>query len=96
MAIYTWSFDLVGLTPSRGNRWIIAATECYIKWVEVVPLKRASESVVANFIRDNIICKFGIPKSILSDNSTPFVNYHERELFEQYEVDHVNSNPYYL
>lgn len=41
-------------------------TECYTKWVEAVVLKRTSEIAVANFIRDSIICRVGIPKSILS------------------------------
>lgn len=60
-----------------------------------IALKRASGPAVANFIRDDIFCRFGIPKLILSDNVTPFINSYIRDLCEQYRVDHVKSVPYY-
>lgn len=59
-----------------------------------MPLKRATGPAVSNFIRD-IICRFGIPKRIRSDNGTPFINSNVRELCEKYGVDHVKSTPYY-
>lgn len=70
-------------------------TECYRKWVEAIALKRATGPVVANFIRSNILCRFGIPKRILSDNSPSFVNSHVKELCKRHGVDHVKSTPYY-
>lgn len=61
---HTWTFDLVGPInpPSRGFNWILAATECYTKWIEAIALKKASASTVANFIRENVVQRFGIPK----------------------------------
>lgn len=44
--------------------------------VDVVALKRASEAIVANFIRDNAIFCFGISKRVLYDNGTSFVSAH--------------------
>lgn len=38
--------------------------------------KRANGAAIANFIRDNIICRFGIPKRLLSVNGTLYVNAH--------------------
>lgn len=68
-------FDLI--TPinlaSRGHIWILIATEGFVKWVEAVPLKKESDAAEAYVIRENIICWFGIPKHILSDEDT-FVN----------------------
>lgn len=46
----------------------------YTKWVEAASVKRASGAAVVNFICDNVICRCGIPKGLLSDNSTPFIN----------------------
>lgn len=51
---------------------------------------------MASFVQDNIICRVVVPKHILSDNCTPFVNSYVRELSEQYGIDLVKSNPYYL
>ena len=67
----------------------------HLKWVEAIPLKNATGPVVANFIKKNIICRFGIPKRILSNNGTLFINSNVRELLALYDVDHVKSSPYY-
>ncbi|KAG5548824.1 hypothetical protein RHGRI_014244 [Rhododendron griersonianum] len=89
--------DLVGpIRPaSRKNRWILAATEVCTKWVEAVPLKKATGDAVAAFIKENIICRFGIPQTILSDNGTPFINHHVGSLLDEYMVDHRTSSAYY-
>lgn len=50
------------------------------KWVTAVGLKQASGTVLTSFIRDNIFRKFSIPKHILSDNGTPFINSHVPQL----------------
>ncbi|KAF7152141.1 hypothetical protein RHSIM_Rhsim01G0166500 [Rhododendron simsii] len=71
------------------------ATEISTKWVEVVSLGRATGAAVANFIKENIICRFGIPKVILSDNGTPFINRNVKKLLKSYLVSHLTSTPYY-
>ena len=60
--------------PSKGHIWILVATEYFTKWVEAISLKKATDLAVANFIREHIIYRFGIPHKIVIDNGTPFVN----------------------
>ena len=52
----------------------MVATELFTKWVEAMVMKMATCSSVANFLRENIICRFGVPNKIISDNGTPFLN----------------------
>ncbi|KAF7152592.1 hypothetical protein RHSIM_Rhsim01G0144000 [Rhododendron simsii] len=94
---HTWGMDLIGPInpPSRGNIWTLTATELYTKWVEAVPLKRVTGVAVSNFIREHIICRFGIPKVILSDNGTPFVNRQVGQLLFSYDITHHKSTAYY-
>lgn len=61
----------------------------------MIALKRSIGTVVANFIRDNIICLFGIPKPLLYDNGTPFINMRVRRLFDYFGVDQMKSSLYY-
>ncbi|XP_028076397.1 uncharacterized protein LOC114278525 [Camellia sinensis] len=82
-------------TPSKGYKWILAATELSTKWVEAIPLKNATGPAVANFIKENIICRFGVPNTILSDNGTPLINKYVKSLLETYQVKHHKSTPYY-
>ena len=60
---YTWGLDLVGLVnpSSCGYIWILVATEYFTKWAEVVPVRKAMGGAVANFIKENIIVRFGVP-----------------------------------
>ena len=90
--------DFIGpITPaSWGAIWILTATEYYTKWVEAIALRRVMGAAVANFIKENIVCHFGIPRRIISDNGTPFSNREVKQLLERYNVTHNTSTPYYL
>ena len=83
--------------PSRGYIWILVATEYFTKWAEAMPLRKATKGAVANFIKENIIVRFGVPHRIISDNGTPFVNSDDiRKMLEFYQVKHHRSLPYHL
>uniref|UniRef100_A0A2N9FKB3 RNA-directed DNA polymerase n=1 Tax=Fagus sylvatica TaxID=28930 RepID=A0A2N9FKB3_FAGSY len=88
---------LIGpINPASGGYiWILVATEYFSKWVEAIPLRKATGAAVANFIREHIITRFGIPHKIISDNGTPFVNKNVREVLEHYRIKHRRSTPYY-
>jgi hypothetical protein len=73
----------------------LVATEYFSKWVEAIPLRKATGAAVANFICEHIITRFGIPHKIISDNGIPFVNKSVREVLEHYWIKHCKSTPYY-
>uniref|UniRef100_A0A2N9GDZ7 Integrase catalytic domain-containing protein n=1 Tax=Fagus sylvatica TaxID=28930 RepID=A0A2N9GDZ7_FAGSY len=94
---HTWGLDLIGpINPASGGYiWILVATEYFTKWVEAIPLRKATGAAVANFIREHIITRFGIPYKLITDNGTPFINKDVREVLEHYRVKHRRSTPYY-
>ena len=59
-----------------------------------MPLHKATGGAIANFIKDNIIVRFGVPHKIISDNGTPFVNSEVRKILGFYQVKHYRSSPY--
>uniref|UniRef100_A0A2N9I4J6 Uncharacterized protein n=1 Tax=Fagus sylvatica TaxID=28930 RepID=A0A2N9I4J6_FAGSY len=67
-----WGMDLVGPLPrATGNRrWLIVATDYFTKWVEAEPLANIRDKDSIKFVWKNIITRFGIPKTIISDNGT--------------------------
>ncbi|XP_059310872.1 uncharacterized protein LOC132062290 [Lycium ferocissimum] len=71
-----WGLDVVGPLPksSGGHLYILAVTDYFSKWAEAVALKEVKKENVANFIRVNIIYRFGIPRYIITDNGKPFDN----------------------
>ena len=94
---HTWGLNLIGPInpPSNGYIWILVATEYFTKWVEAIPLKKATGAAVANFIQNHIITRFGIPRRLISDNGTPFINKYMKGLTEAYHIKHRRSTPYY-
>ncbi|KAL6176164.1 hypothetical protein ACLB2K_052799 [Fragaria x ananassa] len=88
---HTWGLDFVGkINPaSEGCVWIITAIEFSTKWVEAIPLHKASGAAVCNFIREYIICRHGVPYKIVTDNGTPFVNREVNDMLKGYGVNLV-------
>ena len=94
---HTWGLDLIGPInpPSNGHIWILVATEYFTKWVKAIPLKKATGAAMANFIQKHIITRFGIPRRLISDNGTPFINKDMKNLTEACYIKHGRSTPYY-
>ena len=74
----TWEIDLIGPFPKQGKitraRYIIRVVEYVTKWEEVEPVHSWSKEVVAKFIYENIITRFGCPLTLISDQGTHFIN----------------------
>nr|XP_033509378.1 uncharacterized protein LOC117274246 [Nicotiana tomentosiformis] len=68
----TWGMDIIGqIKPAASNvhRFILVATDYFTKWVEAASYKAVTKKVVADFVRDRIICRFGVPELIIIDNA---------------------------
>ncbi|XP_049360700.1 uncharacterized protein LOC125825398 [Solanum verrucosum] len=60
----TWGMDVsrpIELPVSNGHRFILVAIDYFIKWVKASTYKAMTKKVVADFVRNNIVCRFGIP-----------------------------------
>ena len=58
-------------------------------------MKKATVAAVANFVQEHIITRFRIPKRLISDNGTLFINKDMKGLTEAYYIKHGRSTPYY-
>ncbi|KAL0449021.1 UNVERIFIED_CONTAM: hypothetical protein Slati_1458500 [Sesamum latifolium] len=69
-----WGMDLVGPFPqATGQRkFLIIAVDYFTKWVEAEPLAKITEKEVIEFLWKNILCRFDIPRTLVSDNGTQF------------------------
>lgn len=84
-----WGLDIIGkINPpsAKGHTFMLVATESFDKWVEAVPLKRVTGINVAEFIRNNIIYRFGIPEYIVTDKGTPFRKQDLEELTQKFKI----------
>ena len=51
-------------------------------------MKKATGAAIANFVREHIITRFRIPRRLISDNGTPFINKDMKGLTEAYCIKH--------
>ncbi|CAB4418770.1 unnamed protein product [Rhizophagus irregularis] len=73
---YQIGIDVVGPLPitERNNRYIVTAMDYFMKWPEARALETADAKEIARFIYEDIICRHGCPKKILSDRGTKLNN----------------------
>jgi len=61
------------LPQGKGQvKFLLAAINYFTKWVEAKALATITEAKIQNFVWKNIICRFGIPWTIISDNGRQF------------------------
>ena len=59
----------------RGKRqvkFLLVAIDYFTKWVEVEALSTITKAKIQSFVWKNIICRFGIPRTIISNNGRQF------------------------
>ena len=91
-----WGLDAIGPLPkSFGDHlYILAATDYFSKWVEVVPLREVKKETVVNFIRTHLIYRYSVPCYIITDNGKLFYNRLMTELCEKFGFKQYNSSMY--
>jgi hypothetical protein len=70
-----WGLDFIEEIhpPSSGqHRWILTSIDYFSKWIEEVPSRQATNSVIIKFLENNILSCFGCPRNIITDNATTF------------------------
>jgi Integrase zinc binding domain/Integrase core domain len=89
--------DIVGPLPrtQRGNMYLVVATEYLTKWPEARAIPDAKASSVISFFYEDIICRHGCPKVLLTDRGTHFVNEMLNSLCDSFGVKHRLSTAYH-
>ncbi|XP_060211889.1 uncharacterized protein LOC132639463 [Lycium barbarum] len=77
--------DVIGpIEPaaSNGHQFILVAIDYFTKWVEATSHKSVIKKMVADFIRNNIICRFGIPEFVITDNGANLNSHMMKDICE--------------
>ena len=69
-----WRIDLIGSLPTGkgGVKYAIVAVDYFTKWAEDEPLASITVKKSLDFVIKNIVCRYGLPRKIVSDNGTQF------------------------
>ncbi|XP_076909572.1 uncharacterized protein LOC143566891 [Bidens hawaiensis] len=71
-----WAIDIMGPFPEAPGRvkFLLVAIDYFTKWVEAKPLAHIMAANVKKFLWEYIICRFGLPQTLVSDNGTQFAD----------------------
>ena len=78
---------------SNGHEYILVAIDYFTKWVETASYFVLKAKHVAQFIENNIICRYEVPQEIISNNGSHFEG-EVRRIMGLYNVKHHKSSPY--
>ena len=89
-----WGLDILRPLPiGRGQCiFIIMAMDYFTKSVEAEPLATITEQKVRNFVWRSIICRFGIPRSLVYDNGRQFDNPKFRDFYVELGIKNYYSS----
>jgi hypothetical protein len=67
---YRVAMDTTGPLPETksGNKYILVAIDHYSKWCEARAVADHGAKTAAKFLEDDLICRYGVPKFVLTDN----------------------------
>jgi transposase InsO family protein len=76
-----WGMDILGPFPRAlgGYRYLFVAIDKFTKWPEATYVVSITQSAVVAFLK-SIICRFGVPSRIITDNGTQFTS----RVFQEY------------
>ncbi|KAA3481966.1 gag/pol polyprotein [Gossypium australe] len=92
-----WGMDVIGLISpkaSNGHRFIFIVIDYFTKWVEVASYANVIKSAVSRSLKKEIICQYGMPERIISDNALNLNNSTIAGVCSQFNIKHHNSSPY--
>ncbi|KAJ4818482.1 Pol-polyprotein [Rhynchospora pubera] len=83
-----WGIDILGPFPTaKANlRFLVVAVEYFTKWIEAKPLALITSPRIADFVKHNIVYRYGIPHTIISDNGRQFTGAPFQDMCEGFGI----------
>lgn len=72
---------------------ILVSIDYFTKCAETVSYSALKAKYVTRFIENNIICWYGVPHDVISDNAMHFED-EIHKIFRKYKIEHHKSFPY--
>ena len=86
--------DTLGpFSPGKGQvKFLIVAVDYFTKWIEAKPLITITAQQVQQFVWKDIICRYGVPQTIITDNGQQFIDNELAKFYTGLGIKHVTSS----
>ena len=83
-------------TALRQLKFLVVGIDYFTKWVEAEPLATITEKSIRTFVWRNLICRYRIPRMLVSDNGKQFDNSAFRDFCSKVGIKNHYSSPAHL
>ena len=73
----------------------MVAVDYVTKWVEAIPIKSADHATAIKMLKDIIFPRFGVPRVLITDGGSHFIQGLFRKTLAKYGVTHIIVSPYH-
>jgi transposase InsO family protein len=89
-----WGLDIMGPFPNvvGGYRFLYVAIDKFTKWPEATPAVKINKQSIVKFIK-SIICRFGVPNRIITDNGSQFTSVAFQGYYEDLGIQICYASP---
>ena len=85
--------DTMLLPKSKGKRYLVQARDSLSGWPEWRALRSESAQAIADFIYEDILCRWGAIEHLVTDNGSAYLAA-AGILAERYGINHIRISPY--
>ena len=91
------AIDILGELPMtpNGNKYILVISDYFTKWTEALPMPNMEACTVAKTLVENVLCRFGIPQKIHSDQGRQFESNLFQEMCKLLGIEKTRTTPYH-
>jgi len=89
--------DVMGPLPrtAKGNRFIVVFSDYFTRWVEAFAITVQDTKHIAKLLVEQIICRYGTPKKLLSDRGSVFLSDLAKQVYEALGIHKLNTTAYH-
>ena len=90
-----WELDIMGPFPTaiRQLKFLVVGIDYFIKWVEAEALATIMKKNIRSSVLRNIICRYGIPRVLVSNNGKQFDNSAFKDFCSELGIKNHYSSP---
>ena len=91
------SMDLLGPLPKTkaGNTYLLVCNDNFTRWVEAFAISDIKMPNIANILLTRIICRYGCPEEILTDQGSNFLSTTAQLLYQALRIKKINTSSYH-